>query len=259
MLESVVQLALSMAIIHGAIWCLRVSVCYAKLRRVKRLENHIFECLCYSNLLLLHALQRDRSAAKKPIALRDTHRSKETNIGLGSFMDLGSSFFGENPKYKTPSGEILPYHQRMQSLHEEAGRLRGELSDLFEESEQRIDSDFLSWDYGTPFPELDEEYRETTTVWTYYTMQSKYFDFFDAIRGVVKSKHIKFQQLLSFFLLIPTANVWFQRRVRPPSREKTYKESSELQAEYKEHKRRTGGNLVDLSIVPESVAKIPPW
>ncbi len=259
MLKTVLEIALSMGIINAVIWCTRTCVCYANLRRLQTLEVHIYKCLSYSNLLLFHALQRERSEAEKPIALRDMHRSKETNIGLGSFMDLGSSFFGENPKYKTPSGEIHPYHQRMQSLHEEAGRLRGKLSDLFQESELKIDCDFLIWDYGTPYPELDEEYQESMTVWTYYTMQSKYFDFFDAVRGVVKSKHIKFQQLFSFFLIIPTANVRFQRRVRPPSREKTYKESSELQSEYKEHIRRTEGNLVDLSILPESVARIPPW
>jgi hypothetical protein len=164
---------------------------------------------------------------------------------------LASSLFDNNLEYKGHSGEISPYSQIMQSLHEEAGRLRGELSDLFEESGQRIDCDFLSWDYGTPYPFL-EEYSETMTIFTYSTMQDKYVTLFSAIREVEKKKYKEYQQLFSFFLLIPAANSWFQLHIAPPGRERIYKESSRLKAEYQELKRKTGADRYDL-LFPASV------
>ena len=223
-----------MGIINVAIWCFRACVCYSSLRRLKRIERHICKCLRYSNLLFFHALKNDNFEVDMAMARRD----RQSSI-------LESSFYGNTLEYKRHSSEIRPYYQIMESLHQEAGRFREELLDIFEESGHGIGCDLLGWDYGTPYPELGEEYQETKTVWTYSIMQSKYFDLFDAIQGSVKYKHKKFQQLLSFILLIPAANSWFQLHIAPPSRERIYKESSNLKAEYQELRSKTGADRFD--------------
>ena len=220
MLETVLEIALSMGIINVVIWCFRACVCYSRLRQLKQIERHICKCLCYSNLLLLHALKKDNFEADKAIARRDR---QSTLLAL-------SPFDREQLEYIKHSGEIHPYSKITQSLHQESGRFRDELLDKFEESGQDIDCDFLGWDYGTPYPEdyptLLEKYKETMTVHTFSTMQANYFDLFAAIQEIVRYKHKKFQRLFSFFMLVPAAKSRFQLNFAAPGRERIFKESS---------------------------------
>ena len=256
MLKTVLEIALSMGIINAVFWCFRMCICYMGLRRLQRIEKLIFKCLSYSNLLFFHALRKESVEVDKVIELGNKQRAESavmSKTNIENTFNLLSSFsrplnldpFGKELNYKRYSGEIRPYYQIMQLLHQETRSLKEELLDIFEESGHEIDCDFLAWDYGTPYPFL-EEHSETTTVFTYSTMQDKYVSLFSDIREVEKKKYKKLQKFFSFFILIPAANSWFQLHFAPPSRARIYKESDKLKAGHKELRRRTGTDTLDL-------------
>lgn len=256
MLETILELALSMGIINAVIWIGRVFVCHTNLQRLQRMEEHFYKCLSYSNHLYFHALQKENVEVDKQIEFEKTRHIEKAAIrrtDMNNPMQLLSSLprvpdldpFGKELKYKGHSGRISPYSHVMESLHQVSGSFRKKLMDHFEESGQNVDCDFLGWDYETPYPELAEHYQETATLWTYSKMQSKYFDLFHAIQEILKYRLKKLEQLLSFILLLPAANDWFQHHLAPPSREKIYRESSRLKAEHKELRRKTGADKYD--------------
>lgn len=246
MIQTVLEIALSMGIINAVIWCFRARVVYIKLRRLQKIEIHICKCLSFSNLLFFHALARDNYEISRAFAKRNNQR-EAISLSSQPFLPLAPLPL----EYKAHSGEIHPYSQIMQSLHQESGNLREEILDTCEESGRGLDCDFLGWDYGTPYPQLDEDYQETMTLWTYSVMQSKYLELFDVIQEIVKCKHKSFQRSFSFLILVPAANRWFQRRSAPPNRERIYNESSKLRAEYADLRRRTGSDRLDL-LLPTS-------
>lgn len=225
-------------------WFFRAIGCYTSLRRLQKNERHIYKCLCHSNLLLFHALEKDNGEADRELAIRDEQMRKATSSGWAHLVPPISSFFGTTLKYKRHSGEIRPYFQRMQSLHEETGSRREELMDLFEETGHRVDCDFLGWNYGTPYPFL-EEYSETMTTFTYSTMQDKYVTLLKAMNEVERKKYKELQRLFSFVLIIPAAKNWFQIHIAPPSRERIFKETSKLKDDHKELRRKTGTDSLD--------------
>ena len=246
MIESVLKLSLSMAIINGAVWCVRTYLAYSNLKRLESIESHTCNCLRYANLLFYHALENECAAVDEAEAGR---RGNSFATGLVTPNIGALSLFGERLEYTRFSGEIRPYYRVMQALHEESRLITNQLLDAIEESGQQVDSDFLNWDYGSPHPDVFtgnlERYKQTMNLYSFATMQSKYLTLFTAVReGIIVSRR-QFVNGLSLIQLIPVFHKWIEARCSLPSRDGLFEESSKLESRYQELRDRTGDSNHD--------------
>ena len=250
MIETVLELALSMGIINTVIWCLRIFVCHTKLRRLQRIEGHIHKCLSYSNLLFYHALEKDNWEADRELAIRDKQMSKISPEVRTLIPPIASpSSFGVTLEYKQHNGEILPYSKNMETLHKEAHAMRKQLFEMTEDSQLEVDMEFLSRDYGDIYPETfkpaNGEDTERMTLYCFANMQSNYVDLFKVVCESVRLHQKKLEGLLTIILLIPEVKYRFERRIQTRTSVEILDESEKLRYKYMNLRSKTGADRID--------------
>ncbi len=215
---------------------------YKEMKHAQELEHDAHQCLSYANLILRLSLQIDldsyeeaekkkRRKIEEAEAYERRGGSYTHNLLTGEQSPLTPMQVQSQPlDYKQHSGQLNPYHESMQELHNNMSSQKEALVKLAKRKGKDLDLSFLDWEtYGCVFP------NTPFTTLAFGVMQGRYYDLFELAHEHLVDANERIREYIFILLEIPILGNYINTRLAIVNREHIATESKRLRERYKAH------------------------